>query len=148
MVPTPADTIFLLDYLNFIPVTAALINQWTQTDPILSKVRAHLMKEWNYSSSDLQSYFRIRSELSVEAGCVLRGNRVVVPLKGRAKVLELLYEAHPGVDRMKRSAREYVWWPKIDCDIERRAKSCNSCQMNRKLPEAAPLQPWEWPDKP
>ena len=113
MVPTPADTIFLLDYLNSTPVTAVLIKQWTQTDP---KVRAHLMRGWNYSSSDLQSYFRIRSELSVEAGCVLCGNRVVVPLKGRAKVLELLHEAHPGVDCMKRLAREYVWQPKIDCE--------------------------------
>ena len=78
------------------------------------------MKGWNYSSSDLQSYFRIRSELIVETGCVLRGSRVVVPLKGCAKVLELLHEAHPGVDRMKQITWEYVWWPKIDCDIERR----------------------------
>ena len=72
----------------------------------------------------------------MEAGCVLRGNRVVVPLKGCAKVFELLHEAHLGVDLMKSLAREYVWWPKIDYDIERRVKSCNACQMNRKSPGA------------
>ena len=148
VVPTPADTVYLLDYLNSTPVTAVVLKKWTHTDPVLSKVRAHLMKGWNYSSPELQPYFRIRSELSVEAGCVLRGNRVVVPLKGRAQVLELLHEAHPGIDRMKRLAREYVWWPKIDSDIDRRVKSCNACQLNRKAPEVAPLQPWEWPDKP
>ena len=38
VVPTPADTIFLLDYLNSTPVTAAVIKKWTQNDPILSKV--------------------------------------------------------------------------------------------------------------
>ena len=75
----------------------------------------------------------------MEAGCVLRGNRVLVPLKGRAQVLEPLHEAHPGIDRMKRLAQEYVWWPKIDSDIERRVKSCNACQLNRKAPEVAPL---------
>ena len=147
VVPTPADTIFLLDYLYSTPVTTTLIKQWTQTDPILFKVRARLMRGWNYSSSNLQSYFRMRSELSVEAGCVLRGNKVLVPLEGHAKVLELLHEAHPGVDCIKCLAREYIWWTIIDCDIERRVKSCNACQMNRKSPEAGSLQPWEWPDK-
>jgi len=85
------------------------------------------MKGWHYSSSDLHYYFRIRSELSVESGCNLRGNRVVVPLKGHTRVLELLHEAHPGIDRLKRLTQEYVWWPHIDSDIECRVKSCNSC---------------------
>ena len=71
-VPTPADTIFLLDYLNSTPVTAALIKRWTQTDPILSKVKAQIMRGWKYSSSAaLQQYFKKRSELSIEAGCIL-----------------------------------------------------------------------------
>jgi len=74
--------------------------------------------------------------------------RVVVPLKGHTHVLELLHEAHPGIDHMKRLAQEYVWWPHIDSDIEHRVKSCTSCQLNGKTPEAAPLQLWDWPDKP
>jgi len=86
----------------------------------------------NYSSADLPPYFRIRLKLSVEAGCVLRGNRVIVPSKGRSKVL---HEAHPGIDRMKCLIWEYVWWPKIDSDIEHMVKSCNACQLNRKTPE-------------
>ena len=42
VVQTPAGIIFLLDCLNSTPVTAALIKQWTQNDPILSKLKAHL----------------------------------------------------------------------------------------------------------
>jgi len=49
---------------------------------------------------------------------------------------------------MKRLAREYVWWPGIDTEIEQKVKSCNACQMTRNTPEVASLHPWEWPDKP
>jgi len=127
VVPTMADTIYLLDS---IPVLAALIKQLTQIDPILSKVKPHLLKGWTYSSSDLYSYFRLRSELSVEGGCVLHSSRVVVSIKGCAKVLDLLHETCPGVNCMKCLAQEYVWWPKIDCDIEQRVKSCNAYQTS------------------
>ena len=147
-IPTPADTIFLLDRINSTPVTAAMIRRWTQADPVLSKVKAHVMRGWKYSTSDLRPYFRWRSELSVKSGCILCGHRVIVPVKGRAQVVELLHESHPGIERMKRLAREYVWWPDINNDIEQRVKSCNACQITRNTPEVAPLHPWEWPDKP
>ena len=91
------------------PVTAALIRRWIWADPVLSKVKAHVMRGWKYSSSaELCPYFKRKSELSVESGCILRGHRVIVPWKGQATVLALLHEAHPGIDRMKRLARECV----------------------------------------
>ena len=49
---------------------------------------------------------------------------------------------------MKQLACEYVWWPQINTEIEQKVKSCNACQVNRNTPELAPLQPWEWPNKP
>ena len=109
------------------------------------------MRGWKYSSSaELCPYFKRKSELSVESGCILRGHRVIVPRKGQATVLDLLHEAHPGIDRMKNDWLENMcaWWPKIDKQIEEKVKSCNPCQTNRKTPELAPLHPWEWPDKP
>ena len=98
--------------MNSTPVTAALIRRWTLADPVLSKVKAHVMRGWKYlSSAELRPYFKKKAELSVESGCILCGHRVIVPRKGQAAVVDLLHEAHPGIDRMKRLAREYVWWP-------------------------------------
>jgi hypothetical protein len=88
-----------------------------------------------------------RYELSVEEGCLLWGNRVVVPQKGR-KVLEMLHEAHPGIVRMKGFARGYVWWPGIGEKMERCVKECETCQIHRKAPPMVPLHPWSWPEKP
>ena len=49
---------------------------------------------------------------------------------------------------MKALARSYLWWPKIDEDIERKVKRCEICQSTRCLPARAPLHPWEWPTRP
>ena len=107
------------------------------------------MRGWKYSSSaELHPYFKRKSELSVESGCILCSHRVIVPRKGQGTMLDLLHEAHPGIDRMKRLAQEYVWWPEIDKQIEEKVKSCNTSQTNRNTPELSPLHPWEWPDKP
>ena len=44
---------------------------------------------------------------------------------------------------MKNMARSNLWWPGLDADIEDKVKSCKVCQFHR----AAPLHPWEWPEK-
>ena len=49
------------------------------------------------SDPNLLPYQCRKQELSVEDGCVLWGNQVVVPLPGRAKVLNTLHEGHPGM---------------------------------------------------
>ena len=99
-IPTLADTVFLLDHMNSTPVTAALIRRWTLTDPVLSKVKAHMMRGWKYSSSAKSCpYFIRKSELSVESGCILCSHRVIVPRKGQATVLDLLHESYQGIDR-------------------------------------------------
>ena len=49
---------------------------------------------------------------------------------------------------MKALARCFVWWPGLDADIEKRVRSCATCQENRSTPPKAPLHPWEWPHRP
>ena len=87
-------------------------------------------------------------EKGTEDGCLLWGSRVVVPQKGRARVLRMLHEAHPGIAHMKGLARGYVWWPSIDEELEKCVKCCETCQENRKSPPVAPMHAWSWPDKP
>ena len=93
--------------------------------------------------------FAVRQdELSIQDGCLLWGRRVVVPPQVREEVMCELHEAHPGIARMKSLARQYVWWPRIDADLEHKVKTCKACQSTRKNPAPAPLHPWEWPRRP
>ena len=49
---------------------------------------------------------------------------------------------------MKELAKSYVWWPRIDQDIEKRVHGRTGCQLQQKQPTTAPLHPWEWPAHP
>lgn len=79
---------------------------------------------------------------------MLWGAWVIIPSVGRPEVLKQLHQCHPGVSRMKALARSYVWWPKLDQDVERLVKTCRMCQEHRNVPAVAPLHPWNWPEKP
>ena len=97
---------------------------------------------------EYQPFCKRKAELSVLDGCVLWGSRVVVPPPGRQSVLEELHDTHLGASKMKSLARAYIWWPKMDNDIENLAKSCPTCQQTSAHPRKAPLHPWEWPSQP
>ena len=87
----------------------------------------------------LKPSFSKHTELSVKDGCILWGNRVIIPKAGRLEVSQELHEAYPGITRMKQLARMFVWWPVMDQDIEEKMKSCAECQFQRPMPPLAPI---------
>ena len=147
--PLPGDIVLLMDTLQASPVTAQHVRQWTDRDPLLARVRTQVKEGWiDGEEENMKPFNRRKSELSVQDGCILWGNRVVVPEQGRSKVVQQLHEGHPGVTRMKSIARSLTWWPGIDKDIEKTVQNCQPCQQHQKSPAPAPLHPWEWPDRP
>ena len=96
----------------------------------------------------LKPYQQRKDQLSVHNGCILLGSRVVVPVAGQTKVMEELYQGHPGITRMKGLARSFVWWPGTDRQLEEKVKSYKSCQQNQSTSAVVSLHPWEWPKRP
>ena len=149
--PVPADWTMLVNFLEGTPTTCANIRQATAEDPTLSKVFKHTMSGWPSASPKdpaLASFWRKREELSLQDGCVLWGTRVVVPPKLRRTIMDELHADHAGSSRMKELARSYVWWPKLDDDLEKLCSSCEICLEHRPSPHRAELHPWEWPTSP
>ena len=149
--PIAPEVVHLMEFLDTSPVSSKQIRWWTDRDPLLSKVRRWVLSGWpekDSSEKEMQPFFSKETELSVEEGCLLWGSRVVVPSKGRSQVVKMLHEAHPGIVRMKRLARSYVWWPGMDGELEECVKRCTECQTQRKTPPVTPMHPWSWPEKP
>ena len=149
--PKPIELIHLMEYLDTSPTTSSQIRRWTDQDTELSKVRDWILSAWPekaLTDDCYLPYWRRRYELNVEEGCVLWGNRVVIPKRGRKVVMKMLHEGHTGIVRMKSFARSYVWWPGIDSELEQCVKVCTHCQLQRKVPPVMPLHPWAWPEKP
>lgn len=148
-VPVPAETVLVMSILDNTPITAAKVANWISRDPLLSTVRKYVLQGWPENSREgLEAYSRRRLELSVHQGCLLWGSRVIIPPQGRETLLEELHECHPGIVRMKALARNYLWWPGLDAEVEAKVRSCDVCQQQSKPPPNAPLHPWEWPGKP
>ena len=145
----PADLLHSMDHLAGIPVQAAVIKDLTNKDPVLSQVRKFVLSSWPESTPPEFKPFKTKSlELSTIDGCLLWGNRVVIPPQAQEAILSELHETHPGTSKMKALARSYVWWPKMDEQIEDLVKKCPECQESRVAPPTAPLHPWQWPDQP
>ncbi len=116
--PIPVETINLLDVLDLSPITSMDIKKWTAKDPTLSKLLTALVYNKHPPENVPHEYRKCWTELSVEQGCLLRCNRVVIPPQGQQSVMDLLHEGHPGMTRMKAVARSFVWWPRIDVSLE------------------------------
>ena len=149
-VPTPGETMLLMETLQSSPVSVEEIRTWTKEDPVLSKVKGLLINGWkgDDGSQDLRPCRQRQEELSLQDNCILWGCRVIIPKPGQRFILEELHSGHQGISKMKSLARSFVWWPKLDADIEEKAKSCQVCQLHQKAPAQAPLHPWEWPEQP
>ena len=141
---------FIIGQLQALPVTTERLRVATRQDPVLSRVYDYVKEGWQGTETEaaVKPFADRKTELSTAGECLLWGNRVVIPQKIQARMIEELHRDHPGVTRMKAIARSYLWWPGLDKDLENCAKSCVSCQAVKSSPAKAPLHPWMWPAKP
>ena len=147
----PPELVLLVDHLSNSPVTADQIRECTRKDSQLAQIVQFVQQGWPSScpSSDLlSSFYEKRMELSLYEGCLLWGNRVVIPTPCQEAVLTELHAGHPGCTRMKSLSRMYVWWPGITKDIENTVRNCTACQLHQSTPPVARLHPWSWPTRP
>ena len=145
----PLQLVLLMEQLEEAPVTARQIATLTRRDPVLALVYRYIQEGWPNTAGkeEVKPYWNRRLELSTLNGCILWGNRVVIPPPARETLLTELHSGHPGNTRMKAVARGLLWWPLIDTAIEGAVNTCPSCQQVKPLPPVAPLRPWAWPSR-
>ena len=132
-----------------LPVTSKDIAKATCKDCVLAVVLQSIRHgNWSTTATYFAPYFRSRTELSCEDGCILWGQRIVVPKALQAQLLQELHEGHFGVCHMKALARSYIWWPGLDRDVEVLAASYEACKGVSAMLTAAPRHPWQHPNSP
>ncbi|XP_062574568.1 uncharacterized protein K02A2.6-like [Saccostrea cucullata] len=74
--------------------------------------------------------------------------RIVIPPTLRSHMLSLIHQSHLGIIKCKQRAREVMYWPGMNSEIEQLVKDCEKCAtfQNKQPPE--PLNPTPVPDLP
>ena len=96
----------------------------------------------------LRPYYGQCDSLTVEDGLILHGEAIIVPPGERKKVLEQIHQGHLGTSKCQYRARQCVYWPGINKDIEHLVEACATCQRHRPQEPRQPLKPTpppEWP---
>ncbi len=81
----------------------------------------------------------IRHSLSTDDELILFGPRIGIPVAERTAVRRKLHSAHQGLDRVKRRARQTVYWLGITIEITMEWENCRPCQERAASLQRKPL---------
>lgn len=132
---------FEISIIESLPITRSELSAETEKD---SEVKALLRAL--QSGNDVKPCERFNismEEFSCQDGIILRDCRAIIPQKLRSRILQELHSEHAGIVKMKACARQYVWWPRIDHDLENLAKNCTNCNLIRNNPKETKTYEWE-----
>ena len=94
----------------------------------------------------LCSYWNFRDELSLLDGVIVKGMRIIIPMKFRSELLSLLhYGSHLGIDKCIQRAKGSVCWPNISDDIKAIVHKCEKCLANCCHNQKEPYIPFDIP---
>ena len=135
--------------LQGLPLTASDIAKATREDPLYGRVLTAVKTGvFDVKDKTLSPFTNMKDKLTVDTGCLLFGSRVIIPTRQQARLLFELHITHMGVVKMKSLAREYIWWPGINKEIESMAAKCTGCAKYKKRPAPVPLTHWPWATRP
>ncbi|PIO53612.1 hypothetical protein TELCIR_25047, partial [Teladorsagia circumcincta] len=138
------------DNFSRLPVTAKDVARASAEDDCLRQVLDHVVhNNWpKKPTPTVASCAHLRNDLPTQQGCLLFGSRIIIPPSLQPTVMRMLHEGHPGMNWMKALARSYVFWTKINDDLEKLVRHCADCQEAAKSPVKNTLCSWSRPDAP
>ena len=112
----------------------------TAEDSTLQLLKNYTLHGWPSAfDQSVKPFFSIREEISYHDGVVLKGQRVIVPLKMRAEIKSILHQGHFGISRTQANARTSVFWPNITTKINDMISNCSNCIDHQNSQQREPL---------
>lgn len=96
----------------------------------------------------IRYYFKFRQDITVDNNLIFMNNRLIIPKNLRMSILRKMHEGHLGITKMKQTARNLYYWPKIDEHIEEFIRKCFICQTYQNNNIKEPLLSHDIPDLP
>ncbi|KAK6176708.1 hypothetical protein SNE40_014955 [Patella caerulea] len=121
-------------------------------DSDLQNVLSYISTYWpnfNQLTPELKVFHRVRYELSTRDGILFRHDRLVIPKALPCRIIQIAHTGHFGMTLVKRSIRQFYWWPTMDTMIDHVIKNCVHCNTSDKPYKSitAPLTPIPLPER-
>lgn len=143
----------LIAYQNVSPKRFEEIKVESERDESLQELRKVITEGWPDSKKELKEsvkpFWKVRDELVINQDMIFRGNQIVIPKNLRKGIIEALHYNHGGREKTIWRARETVYWPLINKEIDDVVKDCATCLTYGKNQQKEPLiNENEIPDRP
>jgi transposase InsO family protein len=97
---------------------------------------------------EIRPYWNYRDEISVIDKLVMKGNKIIIPRKLRSKMINYVHESHLGIVKCKALARESMFWPSMNSQIEDKIAKCDICAKHQSQNPKEPMIKMGIPDRP
>lgn len=128
------------------------MKQKTEQDETLKQVKEYCKNGWPANKSDcpnqLLYYYRLRDDIILDDDILFYHERIIIPGNMRREIVTKLHESHFGLTKTKQRARQSVFWPSINNDIEQIITNCRTCQLKARNNQKEPLIQHEIPMEP
>ncbi len=144
-----------VNMLSTLPISSRLCDELisaTSDDSTLTVVKDLILEGWPENKSQVPPqaafYWQFREELSYVDGLLFKASRVIIPSSMRKEMLSKLHKTHQGMVKSKQRARDTMFWPAMNKDIENTCNECNECLKYAPQNKKEPLKPHKIPDRP
>lgn len=97
---------------------------------------------------NLVQLWKFKDKIYVEDDLVFYEDRVYVPKKLINEMLHVLHASHMGITRTLNRAKQVMFWPEMQKDIENFIAKCRICERNRSRNEKHTITPHPIPQFP
>ena len=117
--------------LDSLPISTARLTQLqkeTASDPVLQQLKQFTLTGWPQRKQQIppavKPYYAIQGEISHNEGLLLKGQRIIIPASLRPTMKAIIHQGHNGIARCKSRARQSIYWPGMNSEIDNLVSRC------------------------
>ncbi len=134
------------------PTALERVQKATNEDPEMKTLVQFVKHGWPTRISqvplNVRNYWPYRDELYYCDGLICKGSQLILPRECRSDALTKVHQGHRGIVSCKNRARESIFWPKINQEIEKMVANCDQCQRYQRSNQNEPLKDRTIPQRP
>ena len=96
----------------------------------------------------IRDHWNHRDELAYSNGLIFKGDHIVISPALREDMLNQIRKRHFGIEKHRSRARQALFWPGMNADIQHVVTNCNTCMSFQNANAKEPLINYEIPTLP